>query len=146
MSFITIVAVFALYSCNEVDYDSKKQVIQDSMLNVFPRWQALKLELGDNNTTMLIVMGDATFYNAPQEEKNKKAEELGQMILRILGKGNYLEKGKLIVTADIHNSSETPPDGILFPLTLPRSKKLLAGNRLFLNNTQETGIFIRLYR
>ena len=123
LSFIAIVSVFALYSCNEVDYESKKLVIQDSLVNVFPRWQALKLEIGDNNTSMLIVIGDATFYNAPQEEKSKKAEELGRMILRILGKGNYLETGNFIVTADIHNTSRTPPDGISIPIDFTALKK-----------------------
>ena len=36
---------------------------------------------------MLIVMGDATFYNAPEEEKAKKAKELGQIYFALSRKG-----------------------------------------------------------
>lgn len=123
LSVIAVVFMFTLYSCNEMDVDGKSRVVQDSLANIFPRWQALKIKIGDNNTTMLIVMGDATFYNASKEEQARKAEELGRMILRIFGKGNFLEKGTLIVTADIHNTSETPPDGISIPIDFEALKK-----------------------
>ena len=123
LSFIAVISVFAMFSCNEVDVDGKSRVIQDSLVNIFPSWQALKIKVGDNNTSMLIVMGDATFYKAAQEEKAKKADELGRMILRIFGKNNYLEKGNLIITADIRNTSETPPDGISIPIDFSALKK-----------------------
>ena len=121
--FIALMSIFGMYSCHEMDVEGKSAIVHDSLVNIFPRWQALKIEVGDNNTSMLIVMGDATFYNAPQEEKNKKATELGQMVLRIFGKGNYLEKGTLIVTSDIHNNSKTPPDGISIPIDFATLKK-----------------------
>ncbi len=121
--FVAAVFTFSIYSCTEMDVNGKSVVLQDSLVNIFPRWQAIKIEVGDNNTSMLIVMGDATFYNAPDEEKKKKTEELGKMILRIFGKGNYLEKGTFIITADIHNMSRTPPDGIAIPIDFSALKK-----------------------
>ena len=123
LAFIAVVSVFSMCSCNEMDVDGKTRVIQDSLVNIFPSWQALKIKVGDNNTSMLIVMGDASFYKATDDEKAKKAAALGQMVLRIFGKGNYLEKGKLVVTGDIRNNSETPPDGISIPIDFSALKK-----------------------
>jgi len=123
LSFIAVIAFLGLYSCNEMDVDGKTQIVHDSLANIFPTWQAVKIKVGDNNTSMLIVIGDASFYKASDGEKAKKATELGQMVLRIFGKGNYLEKGNLVVTGDIHNNSETPPDGIAIPIDFAALKK-----------------------
>ncbi len=123
LSFIAVVSIIGLYSCDETEMDAKSRVVQDSLVNILPTWQALKIKVGDNNSNMLIVVGDATFYKASDDQKAKKANELGQMVLRIYGKGNYLEKGNLIVTGDIHNTSETPPDGIAIPLDFAALKK-----------------------
>ena len=123
LSVIALVSMCMLFSCSEEAVDAKSRVVQDSLVNVLPQWQALKIKIGDNNTSMLIVVGDATFYKATPEEKSKKATELGEMILRIFGKGNYLEKGNLIVTADIHNTSEAPADGIAVPIDFEALKK-----------------------
>ena len=71
---------------------------------------------------MSIVVGDATFYKATDDVKKEKASALGKMVLRILGK-NFLDKGNLIVTADIHNTSENPVDGILIPIDFTALKK-----------------------
>lgn len=104
-------------SCNEgADNDGKTVILQDSMINVFPTWQALKIKVEDNRTEMTVVIGDATFYTAPDAQKSKKAEELAKMIMRIYGAGNYLEKGKLIVTKNVQNTEWAPADGIELPM------------------------------
>ncbi len=121
-----ILSLGSLTSCQEgVDNDGKTRIIQDSLNTVLPTWQALKIKVEDNKTEMNIVVGDATFYNASPEEKLKKADELGRMVLRIYGKGNYLEKGRLIVTKDVKNNSENPPDGIPVPLDFAGMKKAM---------------------
>jgi hypothetical protein len=43
--------------------------------------------------------------------------------VRICGKDNFLESGSLIVTADIHNTSEAPADGIKVPIDFAGLKK-----------------------
>jgi len=122
--FIFIGLIAALPSCKEMnDNDGKTQIVQDSLINVFPTWQALKIKVDDNRTQMNVIIGDATFYNASADVKNQKAVELGKMILRIYGKDNYLEKGNLVVTKDIHNTSETPADGISIPINFTEMKK-----------------------
>ncbi|MFI5196259.1 MAG: hypothetical protein ACHQD8_04150 [Chitinophagales bacterium] len=123
---IATVSIFMTPSCKEVaENDGKTLIIQDSLNSVLPTWQALKIKVEDNRTRMTIVVGDATFYKASNEVKSKKAEDLGKMILRIYGKDNYLEKGNLIVTKDIHNTSETPEDGINTPIDFTELKKVV---------------------
>lgn len=105
--------------------DGKTLVIQDSLSTVLPTWQALKVKL-ENKSHMNVIVGDAKLYTATPEEKAKKAEELGKMILRIYGKNNLLEDGNLVVTKNVRNQSETPEDGISTPIPFAELKK--AGN------------------
>lgn len=121
---LSLGALAALPSCNnDTSNDGKTTVVHDSLVHIFPTWQALKINLSDDKTEMNIVMGDAMFYNVPPDVKTQKADELGRMILRIYGKNNYLSKGKLIVTKDINNTSDAPADGITLPVDFERLKK-----------------------
>jgi len=123
LSLLAIITVVSFYSCANGDLTGKTQVIHDSLITVFPTWQSVQIKIGDNNTSLSVVIGDATFYKAPDDIKRAKAEELGKMILRICGSNNYLETGSLIVTADINNTSENPADGIKIPVDFPGLKK-----------------------
>src|SRR4051812_33780171 len=101
---LALVFFTCLFACNDkADNDGKSRIIHDSLVNVLPTWQALKVEIDDNKTDMLIVVGDASLYKASDEVKKQKAAEVAQMVLRIYGPNNYLEKGKFIVTANIKN-------------------------------------------
>ena len=105
-----------LVSCDEGEIAGKSQTIQDSLVNIFPTWQSVKIKVGDNNMSMIVVIGDATFYKAPDDVKKAKAIELGKMVLRLWGSHNYFDKGNLIVTSDTRNISESPADGISIPI------------------------------
>jgi hypothetical protein len=125
---IVATSVLLMPSCQEMnDNDGKTRIIQDSLNNVLPTWQALKIKVEDNRTRMTVVVGDATFYKASDEVKSKKAADLGKMILRIYGPNNYLEKGTLIVTKDVQNNSEAPADGISIPIDFEGLKKAEGG-------------------
>jgi Ribonuclease G/E len=121
---LVVLAAFAFPACKEGnDNDGKTNILQDSVINVLPTWQAFHANIYDNRAGINIVVGDLTFYKASPADKAKKAEELGKMILRIYGKGNYLEKGTLIVTNDIRNKDEAPKDGITTPIPIAELKK-----------------------
>jgi hypothetical protein len=124
--FLFFAALFitaTIFSCKEGDYEAKSLIVQDSLVNVLPTWQALKIKLGENNTNMRIVVGDATLYKASDDVKKQKAQEVAKLVLRIYGPGNYLEKGNLIITADVRNKSENPQDGINIPIDFAALKK-----------------------
>ncbi len=111
-------------SCKEMnDNDGKTQVVQDSLINILPTWQALNIEVSNDRSQMDLVVGDASFYKASDEVKKQKALDLGRMILRIYGPNNYLEKGTLTVTRDVHNKSNAPADGIKVPIDIAALKK-----------------------
>ncbi len=122
---LLVILVFTLCACGDRigDISGKSKDVQDSLVNVFPTWQSAKIVISDNNTSMSVIIGDATFYTAPDDVKKTKAEELGKMVLRICGKDNFLEKGSLIVTSDIRNISATPVDGISVPIDFAGLKK-----------------------
>jgi hypothetical protein len=127
LPLVFIAFVATMFSCKDrTENDGKTLIIQDSLINIFPTWQALKIKVSEDRSQMDVIIGDATFYNASPEVKNQKAMELGKMVLRIYGKDSYLEKGRLVVTKDIHNNSETPADGIAIPINFAEMKK--AGN------------------
>jgi hypothetical protein len=95
---------------------------------MFPTFRALHIDLNEDWTEITVVIGDPNFYGASAEEKNKKAEELGKMIVRIYGTENYLDKGTLVVTKDVNNTSNTPADGISVPIDLKALKKAVSPN------------------
>ena len=117
-------SLFAIPSCKEgTSNDGKTLVIQDSISNIFPTCQALHINVEGDKSVMVVVIGDLTFYKASPEEKSKKAAELGKMILRIYGKDNHLDKGMLVVTNDLYNTSDEPKDGIVTPMDFSELKK-----------------------
>lgn len=121
---LLIAPLFFMASCEEgADTEGKTRVVQDSLINVLPNWQALKIKVDDNNTHMKVVVGDASFYTVSPDVKKQKADDLAKMVLRIYGQGNHLEKGELIVTKDVKNTSENPADGISIPMDFDGIKK-----------------------
>ncbi|NDC41924.1 MAG: hypothetical protein EBZ77_10295 [Chitinophagia bacterium] len=117
-----LLAMGTFQACNFTDYEAKKQVVQDSLATIFPTWQAAKIWIADDNTTINVVIGDQSFYKAAPEVKQEKANAAGKMILRIFGKGNYLKTGKLSVTNDIRNTSMTPADAINLDMNIAAAK------------------------
>ena len=125
LSSLAFIFICSLYACGDRigDISGKSQIVKDSLVNIFPTWQSAKIVITDNNTGMSVIIGDATFYTAPDDVKKAKAEELGKMILRICGKNNFLEKGNLVVTSDVRNISASPVDGVSVPIDFTALKK-----------------------
>ena len=124
MASIIGFSLIATYSCKEgVDNSGKTTILHDSMANVLPNWQSLKIKVSDEQDEMLIVVGDVSLYKASPEERLRKVDEVGTMVLRIYGKENQLRKGQLIVTKDARNESWKPADGILTPIDFERLQK-----------------------
>jgi hypothetical protein len=124
--YIFVPALFAIgmFSCKEVaDTSGKTTILHDSMVNVLPTWQSLKIKVNDEQDEMLIVVGDATLYKASQEEKLRKTEDVGKLVIRIYGKDNRLKKGEFIITNDVRNESWTPADGIRTPIDFEALKR-----------------------
>lgn len=121
---VTSLLIVVFHSCKDMSqYEGKTRILQDSISHIFPTYEALHIDVNDDYTNIIVVLGDKKFYTASQELKGKKADELGRMILRIYGKGNDLKKGMLVVTMDTRNTSNTPADGIKTPINLEQLNK-----------------------
>ncbi len=119
------VAIFATPSCKDDDGRDGlvTNMLNDSISTILPACQSFRSHIGDNHTSILVVDGDLSFYDAAPDVKAKKAEELGKMILRFYGKDNHLEKGTLTVTKDTRNTVDEPKDGISVPIPIAELKK-----------------------
>lgn len=119
------VGIFAIPSCKEeVSKDAQvNAMLNDSISTILPACQSFRSHIGDDHTSILVVDGDLSFYDATPEVKTQKAEELGKMILRFYGKDNKLETGTLTVTRDTRNTIDEPKDGISIPIPIAALKK-----------------------
>ena len=72
LSLLAFVTITTFYSCDQWNIEGKSQIIQDSLVTIFPSWQAAKIKIGDNNTSMSVVIGDAAFYKATDDIKKRK--------------------------------------------------------------------------
>ena len=116
---------FLLPSCknDNIDYNMVNAKLDDSITTILPTCQSFRSHIADDHSSILVVDGDLSFYDAAPEVKAKKAEELGKMILRFVGKDNHLETGTLKVTKDIRNKVDDPKDGISIPIPIAELKK-----------------------
>ncbi len=125
--FVTVISL--LYACGDrTANDGKTNIIRDSMVNLLPNYRAVHINVSEDRSELTVVVADTKFYPASAEERSKKAEELGKMILRIYGKDNYLQKGSLVLTKDINNTSDAPADGIKTPIDFEGLKKVVFPN------------------
>jgi hypothetical protein len=47
------------------------------------------------------------------------------MALHLFGKDSYVKKGRLVLTNDLRNTSNTPPDGIVIEINIDSLKKVM---------------------
>jgi hypothetical protein len=122
--FLFAVTFTLLYaSCNtDAGNMTQMNVLKDSVLNHYPTVASVAINVQDNSM-LVITLGDAELYKATAEQKQKIALELGQMALRIFGKQSRLEKGKLIVTQDERNDKAEPVDGIVTAINIDSLRK-----------------------
>ena len=125
---IVAAALFSLPSCKDMEEnDGKTTILYDSISNVLPTVQAIRAHVDEDKSRMRVIVGDLTFYNASAAEKEKKAAELGKMILRIYGPNNLLTHGSLTVTKNVRNTEDEPKDGITTPIDFEGLKKAAGG-------------------
>jgi hypothetical protein len=123
--FSIAIAIILFSSCqDEASYMPQIEQMKDSIFATYPTVGAITIKVEDRSN-LKIVLGDEQLFKAPQATKIKEAGELGQMAVRIFGPNSFLHTGQLVVTKDVHNSSETPGDGISTPINIDALKQNL---------------------
>lgn len=122
--FLFAIAIVLLHTaCNTgAGNMTQMNILKDSVLQYYPTVSSITVNVEDN-TSIIITLGDAELYKAVPEEKQKTASAIGQMALRIFGKQSHLEKAKLIVTQDEKNNKAEPADGIATIINIDSLRK-----------------------
>ena len=125
LSVIFVVAGVA--SCtDESSYMPRIAAMRDSIFSAYPANVASVTIKVEDKTNLKIVLGGGELYKFPADKRQFMANDLGLMAMRIFGKDSYLRAGKLIVTKDERNSSESPADGVVSEINIDSLKKISA--------------------
>jgi|GEM_PF-1137544 len=132
MKSIIIIALLAVtigfaIGCKNMEEGSDMAGIQqmkDSVFAQYPNVASIYVDVKER-TDLVVVFGDAVLYQASDEKKTQIANSVGMMALRLFGKDNQLEKGRLIITKDAKNSTENPTDGIVEKINIDSLKKIV---------------------
>ena len=111
-------------SCKDVDASDtpSQEMLRDSLFRNYPTIASISLGV-EGRSDLTVTIGDPVLYAASDDKKKKEADEIGHMALRIFGKDNFLEKGKLVISKDQKNKKIDPPDGITIPIDIEGMKK-----------------------
>lgn len=121
---IVATMIVAISSCkDEESYMPQEAAMRDSIFSAYPSTVAsVHLHVTDK-TDLRIVLGGEKLYTSAPEERQKMANNLGGMAVRIFGKDSYLKTGELILTKDERNTLDTPADGISTKINIEAMKK-----------------------
>jgi hypothetical protein len=79
----------------------------------------------DDPTEVTIILGDPSFYAAPDADKQKAAVRVGSMIMRVLGADNSITQGTLVISQKDKDLKEIPADGIKVDMKIADTKKAM---------------------
>ena len=81
------------YGCKDVESnDPYIHQMEDSLYKAFPTVNRVSIEVKEN-TDVLITLGDAELYNAPEEQRKAATDQIAKMSIHFFEKNNYLDKG-----------------------------------------------------
>jgi len=118
------IAIACASSCqDETSYTPQITAMQDSIFKAYPATVAAIHINVENKTKLRIVLGGEQLYKSTADERQKMANDLGMMAVRIFGKDSYLHTGALVLTKDEHNTSDAPTDGVTSGINIDSLKK-----------------------
>lgn len=124
---LILIAALAVPSCKNMEEGTDMvqiQQLKDTVFKSYPTVASIFVDVAERKD-LVVVLGDAKLYKMPIDAQQHEANEIGILTLRLFGKDNSLEKGKLIVTKDLKNSKENPDDGIIIPINIDSLKKVV---------------------
>lgn len=110
-----LLAAIALMSCKDrsgISHMEQMTVMKDSIFSAYPSVAGITINV-QNGDLLVITLGSGKLAAASEAERRKIAGELGAMTLRLFGKDSGIEKEKLIITPNEHNTEAEPADGLV---------------------------------
>lgn len=97
------ITFFSLTSCEEEKSNAQNiQRMSDTIGKLYPTVNRISVEVRERED-VIITLGDADLFNAPEEKKKEVSRELGELSNYFFAKDNHLEGGKVIFTRDERN-------------------------------------------
>lgn len=81
--------------------------MKDSIFAAYPKINSVLINVKDDKQ-LIITLGSQSLFNADEQTRQRVANEMGAMALRIFGEDSRLELGKIYVTADESNQKPEP--------------------------------------
>jgi hypothetical protein len=118
--------VLALFSCSEPKEINMGQIhqLEDSIAKAVPTVSTIHTFV-KGRSTLIVILGDVSFYKSGEAKKQEKAIEVGAMALRIFGPENGITKGQFIITKVLDNTQEIPADGIKTDMRIDSLQKAI---------------------
>jgi hypothetical protein len=109
-----VAAMLALTASCSNDPGNMKtmSIMKDSIFAAYPSVAAVLINV-ENDNNLVLTIGSQDLYAQDEVKRLAVANEMGAMALRLFGKDNKLEHGKILVTSNEANQEPTPADALV---------------------------------
>ena len=118
-----------MLGCKETGYKridmAQVHQLEDSIPHLIPGVSTIHTIQDDDYTKVRVIIGDVSFYSASPDVKQQAANKVAITLLRILGPDNNISKGTLVITKNIRDNIDNPPDGINIEMNFDSLKKIV---------------------
>lgn len=87
-------------------------IMKDSIFAAYPTVAGVLIHV-ENDNDLVITLGSQDLYAQDDVKRQAVANEMGAMALRIFGKDNKLEHGKILVTQNEANQEPSPANALV---------------------------------
>jgi hypothetical protein len=100
ISLLACFSTLLLMSCEEQDISNTKYLrsMEDTIFKTYPSVNRVSVEVKENEE-LIVTLGDQELYNAPADQQQKTASEIGNIAIHVFGR-NRLEKGDVVFVAN----------------------------------------------
>lgn len=110
---IAVTTLFFAASCsNNAGNMTKMAEMKDSIFAAYPTVAAVTINV-ENDNELVIALGSQDLYVQDEVKRQSVADEMGAMAIRLFGKDNKLEHGKILVTQNEANQDPAPANALV---------------------------------
>jgi len=112
-----------IVSCGNSEGNMKVMTqMKDSISTNYPTVASIIINV-QNDDNLIIALGSEDLYGADEMKRQQIANNIAAMALRLFGKDNKLEHGKIIVTKNEMNQEAEPSNGLVSQMDFVSARK-----------------------
>ena len=120
--FAATVVALAVSCSNNAGNMTKMAEMKDSIFAAYPTVAAVTINI-ENDNELVIALGSQDLYTQDEVKRQAVANEMGAMAIRLFGKDNKLEHGKILVTQNEMNQEPSPAGALVSQMDFVTLKK-----------------------